>query len=114
MVGVRRNDEFFRFRLLLCDSGVQLCNKNVGIVAVYHASLLNGLASGAGAGEAMHTDLKEQRLGLGMVVEDISDYGGLGDSHIFIHSCIIIFGVNGFPFQSIITYFSLEVNRIIE
>ena len=57
---------------------------------MYHASLLNGLASGAGAGEAMHTDLKEQRLGLGMVIKNIADYGGLGDGHIFIHSYSII------------------------
>ena len=46
------------------------------------ASLFNSLASGAGTGEAVHTDLKEERLGLGMIIKDIADYGFSCDYHL--------------------------------
>lgn len=70
---------------------VELFNKSVYISAVNCAGICNRLASGSGTAQAVHTDLKEIRSGIHIVIENIAD-NGIGSyfkAHIkqpFIHS----------------------------
>ena len=57
------------------DEVVYLCEEGVGIHAVDHAGLLNGLAAAGRAAQAMHTDSLEQGRGLRREVEHVADDG---------------------------------------
>ena len=60
---------------LLAYCRVELSYESVSVSSVNLAGFLYRLASGTGAGKAMHSYFKEKRLGLGMVVEYIAYYG---------------------------------------
>ncbi len=57
------------------DEVVHLCEEGIGIHAVDHAGLLNGLAAAGRAAQAMHADGLEQGRGLRREVEHVADDG---------------------------------------
>ena len=74
---------------LLAYCRIELSYESVSVGSVNVAGLLYRLASGAGAGKAMHSYFEEKRLGLGMVIEYITYYGVLGYLHFsyFLSYC---------------------------
>jgi hypothetical protein len=70
---------------LLSQVGVDLGHQLVGVGAVDHAGLSDGLAAGSGAAQAVHTDLEEVLGGLDIVIQDITDQSVFGNrSHVYI------------------------------
>ena len=57
------------------DEVVHLCEEGIGIHAVDHAGLLNGLAAAGRAAQAMHADGLEQGRGPRREVENVGDAG---------------------------------------
>lgn len=64
-------------RFFLGEEAIDLIDQFVAIHTVNHAGLLNGLASGRRAAQAMHADFKEEAGSLHVDLQHI------GDNHIF-------------------------------
>ena len=72
----------FAFSLfLLRKEIVKLLYQCVCIGAVNGASILDGLASGCGAAQAMHTDCEKELRSFGIVIQNVADDGLFGYYH---------------------------------
>ena len=70
---------------------IELVHKSIGVNAVHHASLFDGLASGSGTAKTVHSHLKEEGRGRGVSVENIADYRIFGYLHfISLHSVCLV------------------------
>jgi hypothetical protein len=68
--------------LSLCGKKiVYLLDERVCIGAVNRTSILNGLAAGMGATEAMHADLEKELRGLGLRIKNIANNTLFCDFH---------------------------------
>ena len=67
--------------VLLCQIIVDLLDQLVSVGAMYVASVCDGLATGCGATQAMHADLKEEGGGIGRFIQNVADDRILGYDH---------------------------------
>ena len=90
-----------------CEELVDLLYECISIGAVNEASILDRLASGVRAAEAVHTDLEEELCGLHIVVENITDKCSFRYCHCIVTSLFIFNRI-------IISHFRQKINTIFK